>query len=616
MHLKELHYRWEWQLKASPEMLWQFISDTNRFNHDAGIPSVEVLQGDLNSKPTDNARRDLRLHLMGVTVEWEEEPFEWVRPYRFGVIRRYKSGPMAEMRLLVEITPQPDGGSHLIYSVWAQPKTVFGVIAIPLQIGILSARNFSATIRRYDNMVTLKKLPFDLPVHTHFAPGGKARLEASRKSLIDQGIDRYLTDKFLETIEKADDITLSRIRPFALADYWQMPRKTVLDLCMIATRSGILDFRWEVLCPLCRGAKQSSDSLGGISSQVHCKTCNIDFSANFDQLVELTFRPNQAIRHIEIGEYCVGGPQVTPHIIAQQLLQPGTKRSLPIPLETGRYRMRTLKLPGGQGYSVSAEGVSEITICANPEGWSREEIQIAHKVSLHLQNETDTEQLFIFERMIWSDQAVTAAEVTAMQSFRDLFANEALRPGERISVGSMTILFTDLRGSTRLYREIGDASAFGRVMNHFDILREVVVKEGGALVKTIGDAIMAVFRRPAPALRAIMKAQHILRSPETGIKPLLLKAGIHYGPCIAVTLNDRLDYFGSTVNLAARLEGLSTGEDIVITTAVHTDPEVLEMITNPENGFNVHHFDATLKGFDEEQFELWRITQKTINNYD
>ncbi|MCL5019730.1 MAG: SRPBCC family protein, partial [Patescibacteria group bacterium] len=422
MHLKEFHYRWEWQLKASPEMLWQFIADTNRFNYDAGIPSVEVLQEDKKLKNSDIYCSFIRLYLMGVTVEWEEEPFEWVKPFRFGVIRRYKSGPMAEMRMLVEITPQVDGGSHLVYSVWAQPKTIFGVFAIPLQIGVLSARNFSATIRRYDNLVTLKKLPFDLPAHIHLAPGGKARLEASRKSLIDQGVDQHLTDKFLETIEKADDITLSRMRPYILADHWKVSRKTVLDLCMIATRSGILDFRWDVLCPLCRGAKQSSNTLGGISSQVHCQTCNIDFSANFDQLVELTFRPNQAIRQIEIGEYCVGGPQVTPHIIVQQLLQPGMRRSLHIPLETGRYRMRTLKLPGGQVFSVSIKGASEITICANTEGWSREEMQLANKVLLHLHNDTDTEQLFIFERMIWSDQAVTAAEVTATQTFRDLFA--------------------------------------------------------------------------------------------------------------------------------------------------------------------------------------------------
>src|ERR1051325_10297994 len=139
---------------------------------------------------------------------------------------------------------------------------------------------------------------------------------------------------------------------------------------------------------------------------------------------------------------------------------------------------------------------------------------------------SSSEQLFILERMAWSDQAATASEVTALQVFRDLFANEALRPGEQISVGTLTVLFTDLRGSTQLYREIGDAPAFGRVMNHFDVLREAIAEEDGALVKTIGDAVMAVFRHPAAALRAILKAQAKLASPPEGGQPLKLKVGI------------------------------------------------------------------------------------------
>ena len=163
------------------------------------------------------------------------------------------------------------------------------------------------------------------------------------------------------------------------------------------------------------------------------------------------------------------------------------------------------------------------------------------------------------ERLAWSDQAATAAEVTALQCFRDLFSEEALRPGERISVGSLTILFTDLCGSTRLYKEVGDAPAFGLVMGHFDLLLEAIATEEGAVVKTIGDAVMTVFRRPVGAVRAILRVQQALAIAPGKLGDLQLKAGMHYGPCIAVTLNDKLDYFGSTVNIASRLEHLSEG---------------------------------------------------------
>ncbi len=146
-------------------------------------------------------------------------------------------------------------------------------------------------------------------------------------------------------------------------------------------------------------------------------------------------------------------------------------------------------------------------------------------------------------------------------------------------------------------------------MNHFDVLRQVIAEEEGALVKTIGDAVMAVFRRPAGALRAILRAQKRLASPPAGMRPLRLKVGIHAGPSIAVTLNDRLDYFGCTVNMAARLEGLSTGEDVVISSAVHSDPEVTELLESPACELKATPFEHVLKGFDEESFMLWRVRE-------
>jgi class 3 adenylate cyclase len=228
---------------------------------------------------------------------------------------------------------------------------------------------------------------------------------------------------------------------------------------------------------------------------------------------------------------------------------------------------------------------------------------------LKLINNTDAEQVFVLERTAWTDQAATAAEVTALQIFRDLFSTEALRPGEQISVGTLTVLFTDLRNSTQLYREIGDATAFGCVLNHFEVLKKAISDEDGAVVKTIGDAVMAVFRRPAGALRAMLAAQEELAIPGKGRQPLTLKAGMHQGPCIAVTLNDRLDYFGSTVNMAARLECLSTGHDVIISHSVYEDPEVRDLLEE-QSGLRSEEFDVTLKGFAEEHFQLIRVGRK------
>jgi class 3 adenylate cyclase len=603
MSYRPIHYRWEYDLKASPERLWEFVADTNRFNRDTNVPPVEV---DRPTRRLRNARRRVRLSVLGMPVEWEEQPFEWVRPLRFGVVRSYSKGPIAELKALALLSVKAVGGTKLTYEVWATPKSLLGVIAIPIQIGFIASRRFRAAFKKYDQLASIEASPAEIQQTTELSSASESRLTSIKERLLVDGADDEVSDRLIEFIKQADDFALTRIKPYELADDWDVPRRVVLETCLRATRVGLLDLQWDLLCPLCRGPQESGSSLRDIDPEVHCETCRIDFTVNFDRFVELTFRPNAAIRAVDVKDYCVGSPQRTPHVVAQQLLQGHSQRNLTVSLEPGNYRFRAHELPGERPARVFAGGTKSASISVSNNGWSREELALALRPELELRNETDAEQLMILERLAWSDQAATAAEVTALQIFRDLFASEALRPGEKISVGTLTVLFTDLKRSTQLYREVGDATAFGLVMNHFDVLKKAISEEDGALVKTIGDAVMAVFRHPPAALRAMLRAQQMLAAPPDGGSPLTLKAGIHTGPCIAVTLNDRLDYFGSTVNLAARLEGLSTGDDVIISRALYDDPEVRALVDSGEIKANA--FDVELKGFEKERFELWRVT--------
>ncbi len=605
MPYSELHYQWVYDLKSTPEKLWPFVADTNRFNRDTNVPAVEA---EPTRRRLRNARRQVRLSILGMPVEWEEQPFEWIRPSRFGVKRTYSKGPVAEMKALAELIPQADGGTRFTYEVAVRPKSLLGFIVIPIQVGILGSRRFRQAFKRYDELALVEASPAELQSAPALSAAACSRLATIRERLLaDADADATTVEQLVEFIQQGDDFALTRIKPYELADAWKLPRRVVLETCLRATRVGLLDLQWDLLCPLCRGPQESSSSLKDIDAEVHCETCRIDFTVNFDRFVELTFRPNASIRTMDVKDYCIGSPQRTPHVVAQQLLPARSERVLSMALEAGNYRFRALELAGEQPVRVSAEGKNSSAVTVSNDGWSHEELSLGVRPSLNLRNETEAEQLLILERLAWGDQAATAAEVTALQIFRDLFSNEALRPGEQISVGTLTVLFTDLRNSTQLYREIGDATAFGRVMNHFDVLKKMIAEEDGALVKTIGDAVMAVFRRPAAALKAMLSAQEMLAAPAAGVAPLTLKAGLHAGPCIAVTLNDRLDYFGSTVNMAARLEGLSTGNDVIISRALYDDPEVRELIG--EENLQATPFEMSLKGFQEERFELWRISR-------
>jgi class 3 adenylate cyclase len=605
MSYREIHYRWEYDLKASPEKLWPFVADTNRFNRDTSVPAVEVKP---EKRRLRNARRRLRLSIFGMPVEWEEQPFEWVRPSRFGVRRTYNKGPVAEMKALAELSSRPEGGTAFTYNIWVRPESLIGLLVVPIQIGLISGRRFRQALRKYDELASTQSLASSMSTAPELSNAANHRLVNIRERLVADGAGEPVVDRLIEFIQEADDFALARIKPYELADDWKQPRRAVLETCLRATRMGLLDLQWDLLCPLCRGPQESNSSLREIDPQVHCETCRIDFTVNFDKFVELTFRPNASIRSVDLKDYCIGSPQRTPHVVAQQLLPAGSQRLLTMPLETGNYRFRALELSGEQSVRVCSEGSSDASVVVSSDGWSREELAISPRPSLDLRNETDAEQLLILERMAWSDKAATAAEVTALQVFRDLFSTEALRQGEQISVGTLTVLFTDLRDSTKLYREIGDATAFGRVMNHFDVLKKTIADEDGALVKTIGDAVMAVFRHPAAALRSVVLAQEMLAAPVEGVSPLTLKAGIHTGPCIAVTLNDRLDYFGSTVNMAARLESLSSGNDVIISRALYDDPEVRGLLDSSD--FVASRFEKELKGFEQECFELWRVGKK------
>jgi class 3 adenylate cyclase len=160
---------------------------------------------------------------------------------------------------------------------------------------------------------------------------------------------------------------------------------------------------------------------------------------------------------------------------------------------------------------------------------------------------------------------LTAKRLLSNQTFRDLYRTDTINVDQRLKITSLTFLFTDLQGSTELYDRVGDLVAYDLVSAHFRALQEIVAAEGGAVVKTNGDAVMATFPTPDRAVAAALRMRAAMRDLDG---ELILKIGIHEGPCIAVMLNDRQDFFGQTVNIASRVQGLATPSSIFATAPV------------------------------------------------
>ena len=616
---RRFEFEWTLDLRSSPEAVWARVADTDRFNRDCGLPHVIALP---ERTAADPLARIVRLRWFGQTVEWEEQPFEWEAPRWFSVRRRYLRGPIAELFVHLTLAPAAAGGTRLTYRLDARARSLLGDLIIPVQLGAVSAAKFRRVFERYDRAAerdssreaapdldgTISRASREPPPANLPAP-----LAAARRALLDADQPGDLVDRLLALVRSGDDLTLQRLRPYGVARAWGAPPRHVLTLMLHATRAGLLDLSWDLICPACRGAKARAGSLRDVRRDVHCDACRIDFTVRFDQSVELTFRPNATARTLGPGLYCLGGPQRTPHIAAQRIVESGRSATLAPATTAGSWRLRTTAGRSRQrvpaiSLDITPDAPATLDLTRTPDLPAR--AALAPSGSIVFSNRCDGALVVSLERTAWADDACTAAEATSLQTFRDLFATEALRPEERIDVGSITLLFTDLKGSTRLYREIGDAPAFGRVMTHFDILRDEVASRDGTIVKTMGDAIMAAFTSPADAVFAALAAQfRLTRDLSQRGTPLELKAAVHCGPCIAVNLNDRLDYFGTVVNIAARHVPLCDGPGVIVSEEAMNHPAIAAAISDGRLSGAADSIECRLKGLETEPRRAYRLVE-------
>ncbi len=160
------------------------------------------------------------------------------------------------------------------------------------------------------------------------------------------------------------------------------------------------------------------------------------------------------------------------------------------------------------------------------------------------------------------------------------------------------MLFSDLSGATSFYERLGDARAFALVEDHFRRVTRVIAAHDGAVVKTMGDAVMATFASPDRALAAAMQmvddTRHALEAHE-----MALKVGVHSGPCLIVRANDRLDFFGTTVNMASRLQAEARGNQIAFLADLLAHPGVRRVIES--RGARLVHERVALRGIRDAQ---------------
>ncbi len=603
----------EHTFKSPLSRVWPVVSDTDLLDGAAKMPPIEYRD---QPQPDGTSRRFGRYRKSGVNFEYEEHPFQWIHEQEYEVFREFSAGVFKDFCHRCEIRPvdETDEGKGCVV------KTIFEFETRGLLGALFGESGTRNTgVEPYKKLFALadERLLADVAVRTQTVMGVRrpplTRGEpatAEERARIEQVLPRVrqVYDSQLvaslgrDLIEKP--VTdLRRMQPFAFARAWRADRRETLNVFLAATRAGLLKMRWDVICPHCRGDKQNLAALVDVKERAFCPACNIDFDVDLDRGLEAVFSPHPQVREIPDARYCLGGPGTTPHIVYQRLLTPGDEHRLKLRLPAGRYRVR---FTGEKSYrwaeAASEHPPAEQGLIVRDDGVTGEDPMLAAGKfnPLYFRNESSRRVLICVESVEWAQDALSAGELAADQRFRDLFSSEVLAPGIKLAVESAAILFTDLVGSTAMYGKLGDARAFSLVWTHFDVLHDIVGRHGGAIVKTIGDAIMAVFIRAQDAVEAAdeLHARVAAFCREKGHEhPVSLKVGLHEGPCIAVTLNERLDYFGTTVNLAARVEALSEGGDIVVTASTARRAAAVEALGR--RGWRPQALEARAKGFSE-----------------
>jgi class 3 adenylate cyclase len=425
-------------------------------------------------------------------------------------------------------------------------------------------------------------------------PAARRRLAGLIAELARDPASHGLAPRLGELLRRAPALELRGIRPLAMARLWHAPPQHGVELFLAAHRLGILTMGWDLLCPRCRGAKSQVEHLHELPRGAHCSSCNIDYDRDFTRNVELTFHPQPWLRALPEGELCLLGQGTTPHVKFQAEVPARTRKSFALRLPPGPYRFRTVE-PGAEAAAeIGGDG-------AIPAVTARDaDIVLAprsHSGELGIHNDTDRPLFFVVEDRNWTADALTGEAVIAMPAFRRLCPEQLLRPGDDVEIGGVAIMFTDLQGSTKLYDDLGDAPAYRLVRDHFAFLSERVQRHNGFIVKTVGDAVMAAFHDPADAVRAALAIQDAVDDFNRGRDDagIVLKLGLHCGPCIAVTVGGQLDYFGSAVNTAARLEHQCGGGEVIVSAALLADPEAREVLT----GRSLTEDRALLRGLSE-----------------
>jgi serine/threonine protein kinase/class 3 adenylate cyclase len=568
-------YALEWELKASPEQLWPFISNTEKINRATGLAPVrfeiEAIEGN-TSKTTGNQK------VAGLSLKWREHPYEWIEGTRHVVLRVFEKGVLRWYVAEVSLEKLPGGGTKLRNTVMLEPRGLLARVLSRWEIGVKYKKRLDKVYTRLDNLLAAGVPPEIDPIDpvVEVSAAVRARVQEIVGKLHEAALDDRAIESLAAYVLSASEQDVARIRPLALAERFSVSEDAMIEVCLHAAKLGMLAMVWDVICPSCRIPSNIVESLAKIEQHARCKTCQVGFDVDFSRAVELVFRVAPEIRGVEMRTFCIGGPAHFPHVAAQVRLAPNERVALQLALSPGFYLLRSPQLPRVHELRVTANGgVRRHDLLLS----ERSEVALltAGDQLLTVVNQEAREVLIRVERAGDRAHALTAARAMATSAFRELFPDQQLGPGRLMAVAQATLVVAQIDGAQTIFHDLGDAKAFPVASRFFEQVNALARESGGSLVKTFGGLAIAGFERPGPAVDVALALQAALDAHPT-TTGLVCRIAVHRGPMMALTQAGRLDYFGSNVELVLSLLGTLAPGVIGITQAVCQEPEVTDRL--------------------------------------
>jgi adenylate cyclase len=562
---------------------WRLVGDTDWLNQMAGngaVLSME-LQAQRDGLPVMSG---FLAGPMGMRMPFEEAYTSWVRGEAFRQVRTVRSPILKqtdyEARLLTEGSlVRPEISLTLHVALPALPVAQMQIRGI--------ARSWQAAL---DALSAPPKAVRPLPDGARFALDRWAQVS-----------DPDVVAHIEEHLSTAHPTELRQLRGYALAQRWGMDRDLVLNALLAGVEAGALELYWSVRCVRCYGEVAASTTLSDIADHATCSACRIDFQSDLGENVEVLFAPHPSVLTRTTERFCTMYPGGAPSQYAVFTLPEGGQQEATIELPTGEWRLG----PGGDRPDASVvvrEGAHSGPIAWRASAAGEAQLTAPGRVPLSFENDGPGRARVYLTRVGGEDERIPAARLTTLPGFRKRMGHQVLAPNTRISVRSVALVFTDLSDSTAMYEEMGDAGAYALVRDHFAVLEAVVSAEGGTVVKTIGDAVMAAFHDGPTALRAALSMQAAFNTwiEQRGLQVApRLKVGLHVGPVLAVHTDAAgIDYFGGTVNTAARAQGVAGSGEVVWTPAIDADPRVATIVE--ATGLPTVYVERQLKGLKGE----------------